>query len=94
MNDGSQSELNLDKLLQSLGFLFIPQLGHRSRGKLATTGVSQWCAVDSARAAGECVTQLPLQLKTDTKYRTLCTWTLYWLDPEGGRAVGIFTGGF
>ena len=51
-DNGSQSELNLGKLLQSLGDFFIPQLDHRARGKLAATGISSWFAVNSARAAG------------------------------------------
>ena len=67
-DNGSQSER---KLLQSLGDLLqslgdcqiIPQLECSTRGKLATTSVSPWCAVDSARATGECVAQLSLKLK-------------------------------
>merc|ERR1711865_613407 len=84
-DNGNQSELNLGKLLQSLGDFFIPQLDPRSRGKLATTGVSPWCAVDSARATEQCVTQLPLQLKTNRSG----SWTLYRLDPVSGGAVQI-----
>ena len=84
-DNGSQSERNLGKLLQSLGDYFIPQLECSTRGKLATTGVSPWCAVDSARATGECVAQLPLKLKiNDGGF-----WTFYRLDQESGRAVQI-----
>merc|ERR1712086_201384 len=46
---------------------------------------SPWCAVDSARATEQCVTQLPLQLKTARSG----SWTLYRLDPESGRTVQI-----
>ena len=93
MNDGSQSERNLGKMLQSLGDFVIPQLDHRARDNLATTGAFPWCAVDSARAAGQCVAQLLLQLKTDRSG----SWTLYRLDPESGRAVQIgqpYQGGY
>ena len=77
-DNGSQSERNLGKLLQSLGdYQIIPQLDHSARDKLATTSVSPWCAVDSARAAGECVTQLPLKLKIDDSG----SWTFDRLDP-------------
>ena len=92
-NVQSTAQHNLDKLLQSLGDYFIPQLECSTRGKLATTSVSPWCAVDSARAAGECVTQLPLKLETDGSG----SWTFYRLDPESGRAVQIgppYQGGF
>ena len=85
-DNGSQSKRNLGKVLQLLGeYHIIPQLDHRARDKLATTSVSPWCAVDSARAAGECVTQLPLKLKIGDSG----SWMFYRLDPESGRAVQI-----
>ena len=65
---------------QWLRDVLILQLGYRARGKLARTGVSPWSAVDSARAAGECVT---VKLKIDESG----SLTPYRLDPESGRAV-------
>ena len=46
--------------------------------KLATTGISRWCAVDSARGAGQCVTQLLLKLTTITSWfwDEMRTWKL------------------
>ena len=92
-NIQSTAQHNLDKLLESLGDFFIQQLDHRARGKLATTSVSPWCAVDSARAAGQCVAHLPLKLKIDDSG----WWTFDRLDPESGLAVQIgpsYQGGY